>query len=35
MIECIDFKEINKGLLVGFANIFVPQWGVEIFNIQL
>ena len=35
MIECIDFKEINKGVLVGFANVFVPKWGIEIFNIQL
>jgi len=30
-IECIKYKEINgRGTLLGYADIFVPKWGVEI-----
>lgn len=34
-ITCTAFKQVNKGVLVGFANIFVPKWGVEIYSISL
>ena len=30
MIECIRFKSHVKGALQGFADLYVPQWGVEI-----
>ena len=29
-IECVRYKEINKGNLLGFADIYIPKWGVEI-----
>jgi len=34
-IVCTGFKRIDKGLLVGFASVFVPKWGLEIFGISL
>ncbi len=35
MIECIRFKSVAKGSLLGFADIFIPKWGIEIFGISL
>lgn len=29
-LECIRYKEISKGKLSGFADIYVPKWGAEI-----
>lgn len=30
MIECIKFKSHKKGNLLGFADIYIKEWGVEI-----
>ncbi len=30
MIECINFKSYQKGSLQGFADFYLPRWGVEI-----
>jgi len=30
MIECIKFKSFEKGHLQGFADFYLPQWGIEI-----
>lgn len=30
MIECTRFKSFEKGCLQGFADIYVPSWGIEI-----
>lgn len=35
MIECINFRSLNRGTLQGFADIFVPKWGVEIHGFTL
>ena len=34
-IRCTSFKEVDKGVMKGFATIFVPKWGVEIYNVQM
>jgi len=34
-IECLKYKVLNKGSLEGFANIFVPSWGIEINGIAI
>lgn len=34
-IECTQFKHVGKGVLVASFNIFVPKWGVEIFDMSL
>ena len=34
-IECIAFKAKNSGALQGFADIYIPKWGVEIFGVSL
>jgi hypothetical protein len=34
-IECTSYKEMNKGVMIAFVTVFVPKWGVEIFNVQL
>ena len=34
-IECTDYKPLNKGAVAGFATIFVPKWGVYIYNITV
>lgn len=34
-ITCTAFKQVNKGVLIGFANIYIPKWGVEIFGVSL
>ena len=33
MIKCIKYKSYVKGTLLGFADIFVPKWGVEIYGL--
>lgn len=30
MIACERYKSVNKGVLLGFADIYVEKWGVEI-----
>lgn len=35
MIECIRFRPINKGCLVGFADILVTSWKFEILGVTL
>ena len=32
---CTQFKEMNKGSLLGFANIYIPKWGIEVYGISL
>lgn len=34
-IECTSYKDMNKGIMKGYATIYVPKWGLEIFNIQM
>lgn len=34
-IECIKFKPFSKGNLLGFADIFVPKWGIEIYGLTI
>jgi hypothetical protein len=34
-IECVKYHAINKGSVLGSANIYIPKWGIEIFNITL
>jgi len=34
MIECIDYRPINKNTLLGYATINVPKWGdLELYDI--
>ena len=33
MVKCIKYKSYVKGTLLGFADIFVPKWGVEIYSL--
>lgn len=30
MITCERYKSVNKGVLLGFADIYVEKWGLEI-----
>jgi len=30
MIECTRYKENNKGAVLGFADFYLPAWGIEI-----
>lgn len=30
MIECTRFKSVTKGHLLGFADFWIPKWGVEL-----
>jgi|SRR5688572_17749329 len=34
-IECLKFQSVSKGLLVGFADFYIPKTGLEIFGCQL
>lgn len=34
-IECINYKPVNKGSLLGYADLFVPKMGLEIFGCSL
>ena len=33
MIKCMKFRPFPKGTLIGFAEIFVPKWGIEIYGL--
>lgn len=35
MIECIKFKSHQKGHLQGFADFYIPKWGVELTGCSL
>ena len=35
MIECIKWKSVSKGSLQGFADIYIPKWGIEIYGLSL
>lgn len=35
MIECLRFKPINKGILLGYADLFVSEFGLEFYNCSL
>lgn len=35
MIECIKYKEINKGSLVAFVDFWIPKMGLEITGCSL
>lgn len=35
MIECLKYKPVNKGTLLGYADLFVPKMGIEIFGCSL
>ena len=34
-IECLKYKAVNKGSLLGFADFFVPKMGLEVYGCQL
>jgi len=34
-IECVSYKHIGKGVIMGYAHIFIPSWEMDIYNIQL
>lgn len=34
-IECLKFQPVSKGLLIGFADFYIPKTGLEIFGCQL
>ena len=34
-IVCTKYHSINKGSVVGSANIYIPKWGVEIYGVTL
>lgn len=35
MIECVLYKELNKGTLKGIADIFVSNWKLNIFGVTV
>lgn len=35
MIECIKFKSVVKGSLMGYADFYVPKMGIEIYGCSL
>jgi hypothetical protein len=32
-IECIGFVPVNKNTCLGFANVYIQKWGVEIYGL--
>lgn len=34
-VECMNYKPVNKGSLLGFADLFVPKMGLEIYGCTL
>jgi len=30
MIECTKFKSFQKGTLQGFADFYIPKWGIDL-----
>ena len=35
MIECMKYKQVNKGSLLGYADLYAPKMGLEIFGCSL
>lgn len=35
MIKCERFTKVNKGALVGYADLYVDKWDLEIKGVQL
>lgn len=35
MIECKFFKPLNKGCLLGYVDVFIPKFGLEINGLKL
>jgi hypothetical protein len=35
MIECLEFRSCEKGSLRGFANLFISNYGMEIYGCTL
>ena len=35
MIECLKITLVNKGSLLGFCDLSIPQMGMDIFNIAI
>jgi len=35
MIECIKYIPVNKGHCLGYANLYVSTWDLEIFSVGL
>jgi hypothetical protein len=33
MIECTDYRPINKNTLLGYATIYVPKWDLDLYDI--
>ncbi len=31
-IECTKYKPVNKGALLGFADLYIPKFGIEVFG---
>lgn len=34
-IECIRFKEYKKGSLLGFADVYIKKWDLELYGLSL
>jgi len=34
-IQCLSFKKFEKGLLLGFASLYIEKWDVEIHGCSL
>ena len=34
-VECMNYKPVNKGSLLGYADLFVPKTGLEIYGCSL
>lgn len=35
MIECMKYKRVNKGTLLGYADLYMPKMGIEIYGCSL
>lgn len=35
MIECMKYKSVNKGSLLGYADLYLPKVGIEIYGCSL
>ena len=35
MIECMKYREVNRGCLLGFADIYVTNWKFEILGVAI
>lgn len=34
-IECLKFQSVNKGSFLGYADLYIPKTGLEIYGCQL